>query len=43
MRGLPDITGRALYFHAHYVAPGWRHLQPTTRIDGHIFYGERQR
>jgi spore germination cell wall hydrolase CwlJ-like protein len=43
MRGIPDITGRALYFHAHYVAPGWRHLQPTTRIDGHIFYAERQR
>lgn len=43
LRGMPDLTGRALYFHASYVSPGWHHLQRVARIDNHIFYAERTR
>ena len=40
--GLPTMVGGALYFHASYVRPGWRHLRRVAAIDGHIFYEERR-
>lgn len=34
-----DVTDEALYFHATYVSPSWRHRKQTTRqIGRHIFY-----
>jgi spore germination cell wall hydrolase CwlJ-like protein len=34
-----DVTDRALYFHADYVNPVWRHrLEATRQIGRHIFY-----
>lgn len=38
----PDITARALWYHAVYIKPPWWSLtlQPTVRIDNHIFYRE---
>lgn len=34
---LPSLTN-ALYYHADYVNPGWRHLEKITKIGAHIFY-----
>tara|TARA_R110000764_G_scaffold95718_1_gene179590 strand:- start:89 stop:508 length:420 start_codon:yes stop_codon:yes gene_type:complete len=32
----------ALYYHATYVQPAWRHkLERLGRIEGHIFYGDK--
>jgi spore germination cell wall hydrolase CwlJ-like protein len=33
-----DNTGGALYYHADYVKPNWRHLNRTVKIGRHIFY-----
>ena len=33
-----DNTGGALYYHADYVNPNWRHLNKTVKIGRHIFY-----
>lgn len=35
---IEDITRGAIYYHADYVSPGWRHLQQTIKIGRHIFY-----
>ncbi len=35
---LRDNTGGALYYHADYVNPNWRHLNKTVKIGRHIFY-----
>lgn len=35
---LKDNTGGALYYHADYVNPNWRHLNRTVKIGRHIFY-----
>ncbi len=35
---LRDNTGGALYYHADYVKPNWRHLNKTVKIGRHIFY-----
>jgi N-acetylmuramoyl-L-alanine amidase len=35
---LRDNTGGALYYHADYVSPNWRHLNKTVKIGRHIFY-----
>jgi spore germination cell wall hydrolase CwlJ-like protein len=38
-----DPTSGALWYHATYVSPAWRHqLVRITRIGQHVFYGERQ-
>lgn len=35
----PDPTGGALWYHAHYVAPDWRHRFVRSAVIGqHIFY-----
>jgi spore germination cell wall hydrolase CwlJ-like protein len=36
-----DPTLGALFYHADYVNPRWRHLQRVTKIGKHIFYIER--
>lgn len=37
----PDVTGKAVYYHADYVAPYWMDKFPqTVSIDNHLFYGE---
>ncbi len=36
---LPSLSN-ALYFHADYVNPGWKH-EKVTKIGRHIFYKER--
>lgn len=34
-----DVTRQALFFHASYVSPGWRHKkEETRRIGRHVFY-----
>ncbi len=33
-----DVTKGAMFYHATYVAPNWRGLKKTVRIDTHIFY-----
>lgn len=33
-----DNTGGAVFFHAGYVAPGWRNVEKTVEIANHIFY-----
>lgn len=36
---VPDITEGALFYHATYVSPKWRHsLELTTNIGKHMFY-----
>jgi hypothetical protein len=35
---IKDNTGGALYYHADYVNPNWRHLNRTVKIGRHIFY-----
>lgn len=35
---IKDNTGGALYYHADYVKPNWRHLNRTVKIGRHIFY-----
>jgi spore germination cell wall hydrolase CwlJ-like protein len=37
-----DSLNEALYFHADYVNPQWRHLQRVTKIGQHIFYKPRE-
>jgi spore germination cell wall hydrolase CwlJ-like protein len=36
---LPSLH-KALYYHADYVNPGWKHPK-IEKIGRHIFYGER--
>jgi len=39
----PDPTDGALWYHAHYVAPKWRHRFVRTAVIGqHIFYQRAQ-
>lgn len=34
-----DLTDKAVFYHANYVSPKWRHaFRKTTRIGQHIFY-----
>ena len=36
---LPDVTGGADFYHAHYVRPKWANKMRVTKvIGGHIFY-----
>jgi len=35
---IEDKTGGALFYHADYVRPNWRHLNKTVKIGRHIFY-----
>lgn len=35
---IKDNTNGALYYHADYVNPHWRHLNRTVKIGRHIFY-----
>ena len=38
-RGLKELSvGKALFFHARYVSPGWRRLKRVASIGNHIFY-----
>ena len=38
-RGLKESSvGKALFFHARYVSPGWRRLKRVASIGNHIFY-----
>ena len=38
-RGLKHSSvGKALFFHARYVSPGWRRLKRVASIGNHIFY-----
>lgn len=42
---IEDITYGATFFHAHYVRPywsKWKKIEPTVRIDDHIFYRFRE-
>jgi hypothetical protein len=42
-REVEDVTGGALYYHADYVRPIWRHkLLKTAKIGAHIFYAPRK-
>lgn len=35
----PDLTGGALWYHAHYVDPSWRHRFVKSAVIGqHVFY-----
>ena len=37
-----DAVGRALFYHADYVKPVWRHnLIKVAKIDNHIFYKDK--
>lgn len=35
---ITDITDGALFYHADYVNPRWKHLHVTVKIGQHIFY-----
>ena len=36
---IPDVTGGAIMYHAHYSNPYWaKAYERTVRIDSHIFY-----
>jgi spore germination cell wall hydrolase CwlJ-like protein len=40
---ISDITYGALYYHADYVNPKWKHLEKTTVVGRHIFYKESEK
>lgn len=40
---IADITNGALYYHADYVHPRWKHLERTVVVGRHIFYKESER
>lgn len=37
-----DVTQGSTYYHAHYVNPGWRHLEKVTVIGSHIYYKDNK-
>lgn len=40
---ISDITDGALYYHADYVNPRWKHLEKTVVVGRHIFYKESEK
>jgi spore germination cell wall hydrolase CwlJ-like protein len=40
---ISDITYGALYYHADYVNPRWKHLEKTAVVGRHIFYKESEK
>ena len=40
MRGEhPDMTGGAMFYHAHYVEPYWKHtMLHVGNVGDHLFY-----
>ena len=37
-----DAMGDWLYFHSTRIRPGWRNLERADRIDGHVFYRDKE-
>ena len=37
-----DVTRGALFYHADYIKPGWKNLEPTAKIGRHIFYNYKE-